>query len=77
MIPLKFKYKRIGLLYSKPVNEKKKLANELKVTASLAHCIEQIHKANAYVLVSVSRDGETFKNQLIGYNEPECELAAN
>lgn len=68
MEALKFKYKRLGLTYSLPIDEEKKLKNERNLVKILGPYLEEINKSGAYILVTVLRDGQTFKNEIVGSN---------
>ena len=66
MAPLKFVYKQENETDAKPVNEKKKMVNELQVSANLAPYLEEINESGAHILVIVDEIGENFHNEIVG-----------
>lgn len=66
MSVIDFRYKQIEGPNTKPVNQKKKLVNELKMMVSLSPFLDHLNEVGAYVLVTISENGEIFNNEIVG-----------
>ena len=66
MTSLKFVYQQENESDAKPVNEQKKIVNELQVSVNLAPYLEEINNSGAHILVIVSENGEHFHNEIVG-----------